>query len=485
MATSADRRAAELGRRDQSTAPMTASAADAFASGSNAALDRLLQPLGGRGADGTPAAASRRPEMLRRDGWSVYATPTPAEGEPVGAAFVRRDGTELHVVRDDAGRLRAPFDLDEAFASYVTEAFALASGNPRLSPMQLALFYRLKRAIPRSVQLGARRALARRQGVPSAPAWPLDEGMWRLLELHALTRLDDASELAFKWFWPEEYRAAVILTHDVEGEEGIRLVLELADVEQELGFRSAFNFGGWYTIDEGLLRELRDRGFEIGLHGLTHDRALFASRSAFEQRLPALGDLAERLGATGFRSPATHRVHDWLAELPVDYDCTIPHSDPYEPQPGGCCTLWPFFLGDSMVELPYTLPQDHTLLTLLGHETADLWLDTARAIEERYGLIQCVSHPDPGYLGDARKRAIYAEFLTALAERRDVWRALPRDVADWWRRRDAGIPAEGREGLAVEEVDGHVSIEPPRRVTDAPRALDAAVAPQGANGGGQ
>ena len=164
-------------------------------------------------------------------------------------------------VRDADGRLRAPFDLEEAFANYVTEAFAVASGNPRLSPMRLELFYRVKRAIPRSIQLGARRVLAPRQALPSTPAWPIDDGVQAPRALRSDTARPERSELAFRWFWPEQYRAAIILTHDVEGEDGIRLLLELADIE-EVGFRSAFNFGGWYRVDEGLLRELRSRGFE-------------------------------------------------------------------------------------------------------------------------------------------------------------------------------------------------------------------------------
>ena len=54
----------------------------------------------------------------------------------------------------------------------------------------------------------------------------------------------------FLWFWPKSHRAAVILTHDVENNDGIRLALELADVEQEHGFRSSFNFGAWYTAPD-------------------------------------------------------------------------------------------------------------------------------------------------------------------------------------------------------------------------------------------
>ena len=204
------------------------------------------------------------------------------------------------------------------------------------------------------------------------------------------------------------------------------------------------------------------------MHGITHDRSLFSSRAEFERQLPLLRDLADRLGAVGFRSPATHRVFDWLAELPVEYDCTIPHSDPYEPQPGGCCSLWPFFVGD-VVELPYTLPQDHTLLTLLRHRSAAVWIDTARAIEDRFGLVQCLTHPDPGYVGDADKRAIYEEFLRAMAGREHMWRALPRDVAAWWRQRDAG--ADGPDA-AYGRVEAGPS--PVEAVLTPPAVLSAA-----------
>jgi hypothetical protein len=179
-----------------------------------------------------------------------------------------------------------------------------------------------------------------------------------------------------------------------------------------------------------------------------HDRSLFSSRSEFERQLPRLREVVEQLGAVGFRSPATHRVTDWLAELPVEYDATIPMSDPYEPQPGGACTAWPFFLG-RVVELPYTLPQDHTLFNLLGYRTADPWVEQVKRLKRSFGLVQCVTHPDPGYLGEHRTEALYARFLDALAAEPDIWHALPREVARWWRARaddrpqSSGSPLRG------------------------------------------
>jgi peptidoglycan/xylan/chitin deacetylase (PgdA/CDA1 family) len=407
---------------------------------------------------------------LEHAGWRVLGRPReePERQGDVVAAFSVEGGRTVRAIREAGGNVVVPFSLSEAHRAYVAETWRLSAPPARrLSERQLALFYGVKSLIPRRVQLFARRSLIRYQGVPAFPAWPLDTSVSSLLRFFAACALRAAGreQGEFAWFWPGRHHAALALTHDVESEEGIRLALALADLEEEHGFRSAFNFGGWYDVDPGVLRELSGRGFEIGIHGLVHDRTLFSSREAFEASLPALGNLAERLGAVGFRSPATHRVFDWLAELPVEYDCTIPNSDPYEPQPGGCCSVWPFFVG-SVVELPYTLPQDHTLLTLLGHRSPKLWLEQTARIEAEYGLVQCVTHPDRGYLAEPEKRSIYAAFLRGAAEREGLWRALPREIAAWWRRRAGGDAQDGeaRNGTVSLRGEGaFAEFEPPDR----------------------
>lgn len=426
-------------------------------------IDRLLRPAQPQATDTpTDGAAADGPLLLRLGDWHVFGRPVDYGGPTrrVVASFVGPDGQDFPVLEDESGALHPPFSIDEAYGNYLGELWAAATDARRVSSRQLAAFYRLKRFIPRGAQLAARRAFVRWQGTPTFPAWPLDDGVDRLLGLHAacLASRDGArGEHTFGWFWPDGNGAALILSHDVETDEGVRLAVELADLEESLGFRSAFNFGAWYDVDPGVLHELTSRGFEVGMHGLVHDRSLFASRAAFERALPELRALAGRLGAVGFRSPATHRVVPWLSELPVEYDGTIPHSDPYEPQPGGCCSIWPFFVGD-VVELPYTVPQDHTLLTLLRHRDATLWIDAAASIERRHGLIHAVSHPDPGYLGDADKRAIYAEFLTAMTERGRVWHALPAEAARWWRGRDAGDDPRLVEGSYVRDGGSPIDV---------------------------
>ena len=112
------------------------------------------------------------------------------------------------------------------------------------------------------------------------------------------------------------------------------------------------------------LRHIRAKGCEIGLHGIKHDCKLFESRASFEAELPKIHRYLREWQAVGFRSPATHRNADWMPELGCLYDSSFPDTDPFEPQGGGCCSIFPFFLGD-LVELPITLVQDHTMLEIL------------------------------------------------------------------------------------------------------------------------
>lgn len=404
------------------------------------------------------------PGWLRAPGWRAFARASPGIGGGEALETFRLDagGTAVSF-RDGHGDVVVPFGLADAYAGYTAEHYAGSGKERRLSPAALNAFYRVKRAIPRRAQVAGRRALIRWQGLPEFPAWPIDSSVADLLRFWIRCELiaREERELRFRWFWPDGARAALVLTHDVESAAGLRNAVRIADLEEERGLRSSFNLvAAQYPIDWGVVRELTSRGFELGLHGVFHDRSMFSSRAEFDRQQPALREMAERLGAEGFRSPATHRVHDWLAELPVSYDCTVPISDPYEPQPGGCCSPWPYFIG-AVVELPWTLPQDNTTFTLLRERSIDLWMRGVKEIEGSFGLVQCLSHPDPGYLGEPDREALYVEFLDAVARRPGLWRALPREVASWWRSRDAGLESAGAGiGLATLDEAGSVALMP-------------------------
>jgi hypothetical protein len=141
---------------------------------------------------------------------------------------------------------------------------------------------------------------------------------------------------------------------------------------------------------------------------------------------------AEQWGAEGFRSPSTHRDATLLRDLGMQHDSSWSDVATYEPEPGGSCSWLPYFIGD-VVELPITLPQDHTLFELRGERTEQRWLEKAAFLREEGGMGLLLTHPD--YLAEPDRLALYGRFLATQASDTSAWHALPREVADWWRRR--------------------------------------------------
>jgi peptidoglycan/xylan/chitin deacetylase (PgdA/CDA1 family) len=299
-------------------------------------------------------------------------------------------------------------------------------------------YYAVKPMLPRAAQLAVRRLYARRQARRRFPAWPIETLRVDQLKnrLRAELEATGVERVPFVNFWPERQRFAFILTHDVEGPRGIENIPRLLEIERRHGLRSSWNFvADDYPIDPSVFAALREAGCEIGLHGLHHDGLLFADRASFEAQLPRIQQVMADWGAVGFRSPATHRERAWMPELGCLYDTSFPDTDPFEPQPGGCCSIWPFFLGD-LVELPITMVQDHTLFEILRETSIQHWVQKSGWLAANHGLVNVLVHPD--YLLSDRRLDLYEQLLDHLAALPEGWHALPREVAGWWRNR-AGL----------------------------------------------
>ena len=241
------------------------------------------------------------------------------------------------------------------------------------------------------------------------------------------------TSLNYLHFWPEGLRHAVILTHNIETRKGQAFAWIVADLEESLGFRSSFNFvPECYSLDHVLIQELSERGFEVGVHGLKHDGKLYCSENTFTNRAEKINHYLKAFNATGFRSPLMHRNPEWLQALQIEYDLSFFDTDPYQPMPGGCMSIWPFLIGH-FIELPYTLRQDCTLGYILGERTPRLWLDKLEFIERYCGMALLNTHPD--YLRDGKIWDLYVAFLNTLVEKENYWHALPNEAARWWRKR--------------------------------------------------
>ena len=124
--------------------------------------------------------------------------------------------------------------------------------------------------------------------------------------------------------------------HDVESKKALRECRVLMKLEQDLGFRSSFNFisEGSYRVSAELRKDLTARGFEVGIHDLKHDGRLFASHRGFKRRAARINRYAREWGASGFRSGFMLRNLDWLHDLDVHYDASTVDTDPRTPARG-------------------------------------------------------------------------------------------------------------------------------------------------------
>src|SRR5688572_29300293 len=302
--------------------------------------------------------------------------------------------------------------------------------------------------------MAMRRLLAKRQLKHSAGTWPIDPA---------------AGKPPKNWpGWPNGKKFALVLTHDVEGPRGLANCEALMQLEMDLGFRSSFNFvpEGTYKVPEKLLNRLVENGFEVGVHDLHHNGKLYRNKKRFDAAAPRINHYLREWNAVGFRSGFMHRNLDWLHALDIEYDMSTFDTDPFEPQPDGVHTIFPYWVpaphdsaplnaqrttlnssgprfkpltfnlepaaGNVSVstlnaqpstlnspcgyaELPYTLPQDSTLFLLLQERDTTIWKKKLDWISERKGMALFNIHPDyinlAGNSGNTYSRDLYIDIL--------------------------------------------------------------------------
>jgi hypothetical protein len=305
-------------------------------------------------------------------------------------------------------------------------------------------YYRLKPFMPRSLRMAFRRWRAGKRQQCFAHEWPIKPS---------------AAATPENWpGWPDGKKFAFVLTHDVEGGAGLARCRAVADTEVRLGFRSAFNFipEGDYRVPSELRSHLAAQGFEIGVHDLRHDGKLYWSRENFRRDARAINRYLREWNAVGFRSGFMHHNLEWLHDLEVLYDSSTFDTDPFEPQPDGVDTIFPFWVsaprssllapGSELsaprpdagyIELPYTLAQDVTLFLMLQETSIDIWKRKLDWVVEHGGMAMVDVHPDYlDVLGVGRPGISYSihRYIELLEYVRDnyaglYWQPLPREVA--------------------------------------------------------
>jgi peptidoglycan/xylan/chitin deacetylase (PgdA/CDA1 family) len=372
--------------------------------------------------------------------------------EPIVAAD---GGVASFTYQDSDGNVFLPFDPGEITQNFWSEKYRdirRSAVNARCHDIALHGYYAVRPCLPRFVQLRLRRLFTRVQARSSFPGWPHEDSLHNLYSWLS-TVVANVADCPVPYLdpWPDGKTWALVLTHDVETHVGYADMELLRGIERERGYRSSWNFVGQrYVVADEAIRAIHDDGCEVGVHGLRHDGRDLAPRQ-LRDRLPAMREFATRWGAAGFRSPATHREWELMPKLGFEYDSSYTDTDPYEPQPGGCCTYLPYF-NQQMVELPITLPQDHTLFAILQQPDGQTWIHKANHLRDRHGMMLILTHPD--YARDERLTTSYRNLLEIFQGDDSVWHALPREVAVWWRQR--AVSSVRRNGQTW-EVEGPAS----------------------------
>lgn len=241
------------------------------------------------------------------------------------------------------------------------------------------------------------------------PAFPLD------LTTDALSDLLLGDELLHD-------PTPVMLTHDIDTEEGERNLPLFLEIEEAVGARSTnFVVPFKWGLDHGLLARTREAGHEIGVHGFDHgNQTPYLRREMMAQRFEQTMSFIERFKCRGYRAPTLLRTRELLAELSTwfDYDSSVPTSGGLFPAPNnGCATARPLKV-EGIWEIPLSMPRDAGLM-FLGYDPEDIErciLDSARLIRASGGVVVLLTHCEEAYSGNRVMRDLYRRVLTRLAD---------------------------------------------------------------------
>lgn len=346
-------------------------------------------------------------------------------------------------VRFDETGIHLPFDPDVVIDNLRRERYVehLVPGRERFVTQEwiLKTYYFARALLPVSVRRHLQRVYFSDWKNRTFPAWPVDFTVDTLHEEFLRLSMQSAGvqRIPFIWFWPDGAPSCLVMTHDVETRAGRDFTSQLMDLDESYGIRASFQVipENRYEVPIEYVREIQERGFEFNIHDLNHDGNLYRTREEFLRRAKKINEYGERYGARGFRAGAMYRRLDWYDAYNFSYDMSLTNVAHLEPKRGGCCTVFPFFIG-KILELPLTTSQDYSIFHILDDYSIALWTKQLDLIRQRNGLMTFIAHPD--YLITRRARKVYEtllDYLRQMIAREKIWAALPGEVDHWWRAR--------------------------------------------------
>lgn len=346
-------------------------------------------------------------------------------------------------IRFEESEIHLPFDPTAVIENLRRERYE-ASLAPSLERFvsqdwMLVSYYSLRGILPVAVRRELQRIYLSGWRDRPFPAWPVDFTVDTLHEklLRLSMEASGCRRVPFIWFWPNGASNCLILTHDVETSVGRDFTSQLIDLDESFGFRASFQVvpESRYQVPDAYVEDIRNRGCEFNVHDLNHDGLLYRERADFLCRAKKINEYCRRYDARGFRAGSMYRNLDWYEAFEFSYDMSMPNVAHLEPKRGGCCTVFPFFVGN-ILEIPLTTSEDYSVFHILKEDSIALWKNQLELIRQRNGLMSVLAHPD--YLIDSRTRKLYEsllDYLRELVSAGKIWATLPGEVDQWWRAR--------------------------------------------------
>jgi peptidoglycan/xylan/chitin deacetylase (PgdA/CDA1 family) len=360
----------------------------------------------------------------------------PGEALPAIDSRITRNSKSVHL----------PINPTEIIENLRWEKYA-GSANTQISyitngkSFSRRLYYAIRPLLPVNVRRHLQRRALQDWSKISFPEWPVDTTVENFIDLlwRLILEANGEEQIPFIWYWPDSASSCAIMTHDVETGVGQDFCPTLLKLEKEHGIKSAFELVPEvrYPVSQKVMEAIREAGSEVCVHGLNHDGRLFSSEDLFRSRAKAINQYAKQWGAKGFRSPVMYRNLEWYDAFHFSYDMSVPNVAHLDPQRGGCCTVFPYFVGN-ILELPLTTTQDYSLFNIIRTDAMEMWSRQMDLIMAKHGLVSFIIHPD--YVTEPKEQALYGELLGTLRThhlKRNMWLALPSEVDTWWRERAA------------------------------------------------
>ena len=345
--------------------------------------------------------------------------------------------------RIEKNEIFLPFDPVQVIENLRREQYmeALTPGRESFVTQEWVrkVYYFFRKPLPVWVRRHLQRAYFSDWQRRPFPNWPVDFTVDALHQEFLRLSMIAAGikRIPFIWFWPEGATSSMIMTHDVETRAGRDFSSQLMDIDDSYGIKASFQVipEERYEVPAEYVEEIRNRGFEFNIHDLNHDGNLYRKREEFLRRAGKINSYGRKYDANGFRAGAMYRALDWYDAYEFSYDMSLSSVAHLEPKRGGCCTVFPFFIG-KILELPLTTSQDYSVFHILGDYSIDLWKTQLDLIRQKNGLMSFIAHPD--YLKNRRARGVYElllDYLRQMVAREEIWAALPGQVNRWWRAR--------------------------------------------------